>query len=457
LALGKLIDRATDLVLDAWPKKWACGVAAFGIAAWVFHHLVANHVAEDATWPWSLPVLAAAAVVVIWLVTTSPPRAKRGVVGLGLAIACESDAEQKRFRADFIRHFREVIREANPDTRFQVLEVRRMIAQTVDADNALQFQRKMRCHFFVFGTVRQRTSAGRGIHFLSIEGGVRHAAIPITAASKLAEEFRSALPRAVEVACSDDLAHFESTAEMLDISACYVIGLAALESGDPAYAEKVLLRARSRISAVSKAKHPSAINRHLSYVSANIPVLLAQTYERWLWALHRAYFRSRDTQYLRDSEIVIQRAGKLLRETDSVLFSRAIIAFKCHRDIAAAMAALGRCKNKTTSAWRFNRGFLLAYQGRFTEAEREYRLAVRGPFGHDSLPNQVDEFLSEVIENDDGQGCLRYFAAINAAIAKKDKDLALAYLDGFLSDVRLSEHPLLPRVRALRNRLQGRM
>src|SRR5207244_3535770 len=95
--------------------------------------------------------------------------------------------------------------------------------------------------------VRMRNKDGKPAHLISFEGMVRHRPVPNEVSHALGVDFTKVLPRRVVIERENDAFEFEATSEWTDVSTRYVVGMAALISGDVAYAESLFLYVKQKL------------------------------------------------------------------------------------------------------------------------------------------------------------------------------------------------------------------
>jgi hypothetical protein len=129
-----------------------------------------------------------------------------------------------------------------------------------DITNIEKVLRKCHAHMLLYGSVKRRNIQGKEMHLLNIEGMVRHSPIPVEISKKFSDDFGNAIPRKLMLTTESDALIFESASTWFDLSARYVIGVAAYLSGAVAYAERMLLQVEESLAR----KHDDAFIRYLN-------------------------------------------------------------------------------------------------------------------------------------------------------------------------------------------------
>lgn len=370
---------------------------------------------------------------VYWMWDNRVPEIPRGRVGLVLAITCDDDDHDRQVRADLIASLQTAVSADAAQTKFYLLDLPRHHAVTVqDYEAAYRMLQRARGHFMVFGTVRKRHVYGKPVHLVRLEGVVRHLPVAETVSQEISADFRATLPRRRQIPIENDAFEFEVTSEWTDVAARYVIGLAAMASGDLEYAE-VLLRSveeRLRLGPVSGAP--------LGHVSRRLPERFVQLYEAWLDVLYRSYYVSRDLSALRAAVPVVERLLKRAPSSYSGLLLKGMMAFLLHRDLDAAKRSIGACRRIRDVAWRYSLAFLYAYEGNMREARDQYREAFAGRLSDVTLPVQCEEFIGIVLAQEPDKAQLHFCAAEINEFAKQDLAAAAREYRLFLEHPRAS-------------------
>jgi tetratricopeptide (TPR) repeat protein len=298
---------------------------------------------------------------------------------------------------------------------------------------ALATLTEVRAHFIVYGTVRRRQIGGSAAHLLALDGIVRHTEISPDVQREISADFRRALPSKVQFSVDNDAFAFEVTSEWADVAARYIIGLAALASGDPWYAEKLLLGVEQRLRTSARAGP-------LQTIAQKLPSRFEELYGRWVEALGRAYAITRRIEFAAASEEV---AKKLLNRNPNnygALLQVAICEFVLRRDVAAAKAAILQCRRVRDSTWRYSLAFLLAYEGKTRRAREEYEEAFKGRLQDVTVPVQAEEFMHLVIEEEPDKAHLYFFTGLINYRVKEDLASARRDFEAFLAQTLPEEH-----------------
>jgi hypothetical protein len=371
---------------------------------------------------------ASVALPSLWVVTNRVPRTPRGKVGILLAVTCDDEHHDRQVRADFVRGLVTQLERDQEGSQFHVTDlpahISRQIAGFTVADRYLT---RARAHMILFGTVRKRQLRGQSVHVMTFDGRVRHAPASDEARRELSSQFGAVVPKGWTFPVDADFFAFETTAEWTDVAIRYIIGLAALISGDAAYAEKLLVDVEQKIRSGRHNVPP------MQAVGLKLSGYLKSLYEMWRAALAYRYTMTRDPDILPLFEAV---SSKLLaRDPTSVGggLAKAMCLFMLHGDVSGARRILYGLKNANDVTWRYSLAFLDGYEGNLDNAESEYDGAFRGPLNDVTVPVQCEEFIQYVLEAEPSRFQLHYCAGLINFYAKEDMSSAARDLELFVA------------------------
>lgn len=376
-----------------------------------------------------LVTITALGIGLLWILTNRLPRTPKGKVGIIVAVASEDEEQDKQFRADFIENLRLLLHRNPEASNLHLIVLPRHAAKRVDRpDMALRYTKKLRGHFMLYGRIRKRQIRGRDSHLLNFEGLVMHAPVAANVQKDLQADFNTVLPRRVAFEEDNDAFAFEATSEWTDVSARYIIGMAALMSGAVGYAETLLLDVERQLRGRSAAPPLREIARRL-------PGRFKALYDTWLRHLIGRYTLTREREYLEKGDEV---ANKLLKRDPRhypAMLMKAISEFVLRRDVTEARRLILRCRRIRDATWRWSLAFLHAYEGNVKEARAEYDRAFRGRIDDVTVPIQAEEFIQLVLEEEPHRTQLHYCTGLINFFVKEDFDVAQRDFQHFIENV----------------------
>lgn len=370
-----------------------------------------------------------------WWYTNKLPRNTKGKVGIAIAILADEEKEARQIEFDFVRVLRQLLHRDPGGANFNVVVLPpHAAARITDPVSARQLVVKARCHLMIYGQAKLRHQGGKPCHVLSLEGVVRHAPIPTEISKGISADFRQALPHRLLVAKDSDAIAFEITSAWVDLSARFVIGIAAHLSGAIEYAEALLLHVEGSL----KTAQPAAL---LLPMYGGLPERLKAVYRDWLSALSDQYFRTRRKEFVHEADPICDKL--LARDPDdyNALLFKAIAEFVLRRDVVAAKAIIGKCRRIRDATWRYSLAFLHAYCGDLELAHNEYRRAFRGRISSDNVAIQTEEFIQIVIDEEPQSDHLYFCLGLINYNAKRDYVAATRDFERFVQSPSIGQYP----------------
>jgi len=380
-------------------------------------------------------LLLAASFWATWSYFNRIPKLRKAIVGIVVGVACETPEHRAKVHSDFVLRLKEVMEGGTK--RFEVLELPPFAARDCqDAASALRYLAKARSHFMIYGSVRERALSGKSVHVMHIEGLVRHAPVPDAVRQDLSNDFGHVLPRKVLVPSDGDFLGFEVTSELVDVSARFVIGVAAMISGDLIYAESLLLDVERRLRTRTGEAAPS-----VREIMRRLPARFDQLYRLWINHLSERFVVTRNKEYLQTGDGV---SGKLLQRDPrsyNALLHRAICEFVLRRNVKGARSLLKLCNKEPDGTWLYSTAFLNAYEGKMKQAKGQYRRAFKMPCRDATVALQCEEFIQMVVEEEPERSQLWFVLGYLNLYAKRDPVAAHRDFQKFLGHPESGKFP----------------
>jgi hypothetical protein len=430
--MNELVKRGLDWLQYYWHKKPLAVLAPIVASLVILWFFYSPEPKKIPIFGWISSVAAGVLVLVIWLVTNRLPRIAKGNTGIVIGILCENPEEDKQVKIDFVANLRQLVQQGG--NRFQLVELPSWSLEGIESPTVMErLLHKVRGHFLLYGRVRLRNKDGKPAHLLSFEGMVRHRQVSPEVSEELKVDFSRILPRRIVIEKDNDAFHFEATAEWTDVSAHFIIGTAALISGDVAYAENLLQYVESKLKRERMSGEP------IKEISRRLPYRFSQLYAAWLANLYNAYFITRKNEYLDKCDDVCPKLLRYDLMNRNAMMVSAICEFVLRKDVSAAHKWITKCRNDSDSTWLYCRAFLHAYQGKMDEAMYDYKNAFKGSVVDQSVPIQCEEFIHIVLSQEPHRAQLYFCLGLINFHAKQDYTVAAEDLRQFLSKVKDGE------------------
>lgn len=373
-----------------------------------------------------------------WIVTNRVPRAKKGMLGFGLALTYENEDHARKLRSDFVLAIRNLLTSWHTTRQPQFIEFPSWIAEKLassDQQAAGRIAQKANCEFFIWGQAKLRTD-GTPIHVLKLQGLIKHSPIQDGTQRKFAAEFSELFPKDVRVTLEGDFAHFEVTATYINIVVRYIVAVAAGLSDNIHYSAELFRGLREQLKTIKIDGGPIATIRD------RIPKRLGEVLKAQLKWDCRRYTQTRDKSVLVPLEQVAEELNILSPNLYDVRLIRSLCHFVLRRDIAAAREELNNCKQTVDSSWRWNLAFLSAYEGDLDSAYRLYCDAFEKTVS-DGIPIEIEEFIQLVLDEEPEKVQLFYALGLINHKFKEDAESAKSDLRKFVDWAKkISRYPI---------------
>ena len=328
------------------------------------------------------------------------PRNKKGHIGIVIAIETENDKQKNRIKNDFVKRLRELIAQRNLKSSINVIllsnyqaeyaiDVLGNYVRNKEADKEWQkIRKRTQGHFFIYGGIKERQD-GENSYYLDLEALVTHAPVRFPTQEKIVQEFLSVWYKQISFQEKIEFKGFLFAADSIFIAVQYVVGIAALVSGDISLALE-LHTSLDNDPYFTKFKQlpPNLVN-----VKKKLKALLAE--ENFLVAKSL----SKKGEFS-ESEKHMERSLSLEPNYGSYLL-KSIIEFTHKNNPDEALKAVYKAKNLANDdgTWRYNEAFLLMYMERFDEAIKIYEkiIDVLYPLEGNTL-NEVFSFNEQFVK-----------------------------------------------------------
>ncbi len=279
-------------------------------------------------------------------------------------------------------------------------------------------------HFFIYGDIRERQD-GENRYYLDLEALVIHAPVLFPTKKQIVQEFLSVWYKQISFQEKIEFKGFLFAADSIFIAVQYVVGIAALVSGDVLLA----LELHTRLDNDSYFSRFNPLPPNLQNVKKKLKVLLAE--ENFLVAKSfcKQGIFSEAEKYTEQSLSIEPNYGAYLLKS--------IIEFLYKNNPDESLKYVYRAREFTNSdgTWRYNEGFLLMYMERFDEALKVYyKIAETSYIGEENTLDEIYKFNEEFLKTHPEK--IQSYFIIGFLKYKKDLNYpdALGYLERFISE-----------------------
>jgi len=327
------------------------------------------------------------------------PKNKKNKVGLCFLIYNESKKEEFQFKRDFISSLKKKLDENNLLGLVTVMEVRNHFSKKIQEINTEEekiktiknWNKKMKAHFLVWGDVRRRMDEGGRI-FLQLDSMVYHAPMPLIIKEEFKREMLSVFPREISFLQKAEFKGFQASAKLISIVTQYIVGLAALYSGDPFLA----LELHFNLLYVSKKIEIITPSRDLIHIKEKTKKIISAEFAS---ICHYYYIK-------KDLERMFKFAKKALefeKENYRAYLLLAIYHFLRNRNIKEAFETLEIARKFAEGdlGWLYSKSFLHCYTGDLNKANGCYSKAFRGQLlESEKFLNDIISFIEKILKQE---------------------------------------------------------
>jgi hypothetical protein len=340
-------------------------------------------------------VITGGLLTVLWWFIRQPKKAEKNKIGFLVAIACSDTDERRRISEDFIRPLRRLISSGRMGNLFSFINAPEFLSNQIHSvDDAQSLRIRSRAQFMLFGRSRLRVVNGNSVHVIELSGIVAHQSVSKEMTENFIAEFSELLPRNLQIPIDGDYLHLEFTSEWAGIVAKYVMGIAAMFSGNLNYAENLFLEIEEELK-IRDIKFPiyATLQKRIPVRLSEIAVAKARWfYQRWV--------EEGDDELRIASEKSINELLPTHKALYEIVNLEAILAFLNHRNCDQAIGELNKIhKRQRGQAWYLNMAFLFGYKGELSNAAKHYDRASREPGDHDAL-GQIEEFIERILQKE---------------------------------------------------------
>ena len=350
------------------------------------------------------------------MVYESSTQDKKNKIGFVLSISTGDEIERKKIIEDFVLTLHELLKGGASGNSFQIINLPEYVAgEIIDHEHAQEIRKRCRAHFLIFGRVRLRDICGKQEHVLHLEGQVAHKPLPSNLGAEFAKEFTELFPRRLRIATENDIFSFAFTSDWINCVSRYIIGIAAVCSGDLDYAEKL----QKDVESLLANKDPSF--PIFAILKKRVPIRLGEIYQAQANISYERWVKNHDPAEITEMGNYLDKIPPSYANEYPVVLLKSVFLFLQYRDVRGALQVVKYCRTIHEGTWLYNRGFLHAYMGNLKKAIQCYNKAL-GLSIEPLVIAKIEEFIVWVIEQEPSNYQLYYcLGYLNYKIKGDDK------------------------------------
>jgi hypothetical protein len=319
------------------------------------------------------------------------PQIKKGNIGIVVCIQAENDVQRSRLKEDFADRLKNSIKNNNLESSIEVLvlgehESMMMAAYLSDYSHLLNekkplqdklkdprnkkwvsVQKKVNGKFYIWGKIKERLDPNVK-YILNIDALAIHREVQREVSDAFKKDILAVWYNSYSFAKEIEIKGFDLTADMIYIAVKYVVGIAALVSGDPETAIKLHEKLQVDFS------NFNPLPKNLEYVQTNLKSLLTV---EWLIKARLSYLNG---DLMNARECLKESVGYLSNNYGAYILE-SIINFGENKIDEAIISVMNAQKYAgIDGTWRYNLAFLLMCKGHFKKAYKEYKAILTSSY-----------------------------------------------------------------------------
>jgi tetratricopeptide (TPR) repeat protein len=364
--------------------------------------------------------------VIVWILSRKIPKKRKNLFGFVVAIYCDDNSIENKFREDFIKTLRKQLKSRPNATSYDFIPLPKHISESIeDSEQAIKILKECNGDFIIHGSVRTRDKN----HILDVSCAAIHAPISEKTSQEFSREMGELLVNKIKIEDSQFLEGFDITTQYIETAANYLIGNMKFFAGDFNSALEIYKNVLDKLLAHNR----GALAENLKIkCQNNIAVVL----DILLFSSHKAWVDSHDEAFIDEMETIFTDCDRY--NLDSLNFDRykAIHSVLKKKDFKSARRLLNKTPQKLRDGlWHLNTAFIFACEGNLQKSAREYRNALDRPnevFGNNLIAD-VEGFISYYLEKYPDLTQLHYCLGFINKELKQDFSLAKQHLEDFLN------------------------
>jgi len=436
-----MTDKILNYIKDNFSRKTAFFLGIVGLL--IFFATVDTFIEKFSPRPLCRAIVYLS-ICVIWLIfwlykRNHLPKNKKGYVGIVVCVETENDKQKNRLKNDFVKRIRELIVQKNlrsiinvillsnyqAEYAIKVLEEYVKNKQNKEADKEWRkIRQRTQGHFFIYGGIRERQD-GENKYYLDLEALVIHAPVQFPTQNQIVQEFLSVWYKQISFQEKIEFKGFLFAADSIFIAVQYVVGIAALVSGDVVLA----LELHTGLDNDPYFSRFNPLPPNLQNVKKKLKVLLVE--ENFLVA--KSFSKQ---EMFPEAEKYAERSLSIEPNYGTYLL-KSIIEFSYKNNPDKSLEYVYRARELAggEGTWRYNEGFLLMYMERFDEALKVYnKIAEISYIGEENILIEIYKFNEGFLKNHPDK--IQSYFIIGFLKFKKELNYpdALEYLERFISE-----------------------
>jgi hypothetical protein len=316
------------------------------------------------------------------------PKNVKNKIGILVSIVTENEKQSVRIKNDFIREMKRLLFQNNLNHLINIISIQdykaeninillddynskkqEVLSKTIITDDHMKskefksfenFSKKIHCHLFIWGNIKERLD-GENKYIINISSMVMHKPLNVQISNNISKDFQKIMPPEISFYEKMEAKGFKLASKSIFIGSRYMIGIAALLSGDPFTSFSVH---NGLLSDLSKEE---ATPECIYIINSLKDVLVSELVQQ------SKYYFDIKMDYRKAKEY-LERAKIINANSYDVLIYCSYYAFNIDKEHSIALEYCNRASlvAKNDFTWLYNRAFIYMFIEDFNSAYNDY-------------------------------------------------------------------------------------
>jgi len=399
--------------------------------------------------------------VIVWIIIHSHfPSNLNNKIGIIICVDAESEKQKIRLKKDFVNNLKTllktnglfdlfhtvVLKDYQAERAIKIIDEYNNKKSEIIRKNQInisnikkppkeirkwkKFDKKVRGHFYIWGNIKERYDIDKK-YFIETNALVKHVPISFSKSDEIRDSLNNIYGRLIVFDERVEFAGFHLTADIVYLSARYIIGIASLYSYDPFTA---LTLHKGLDKEIENRFKP--LPQNLLKVLEHLKVLLSKEYYLIAFIKYKIYKDIRGAK-----EFIEQSLSVNPKNYDALIF-KSLLAFVVDRNPTETLKMLLKAKKYSNNdyTWLYNKAFLYMYVGKFEKGFNDYKKLNTISFqNEDKIVQECIDFNKQLIEQEPNKKQALFILGFLYYKKLGNYPLALEYFERFERETKGNE------------------
>lgn len=309
------------------------------------------------------------------------------------AITTENEDDKNRVENDLISQFEKYLDDRGLLEIFNVAKLsKEKSAQIKTFEQSQEFLQNSGNHLIIYGSIARRNNVESG-YILNLDATVLHDPLPNLISSEISKDFTEVFPKRVFFPEKIELLGFEITKEWLGIVTRYMVGVAAMFSGNIGFSFNLFSEIKKDLD---NGRIKGEINDQFK---TKIKFRLLENARAICNLLYNTYIKTDDIRAIQTAKPYLDLIEKDAPQDEQVITLGSMYYYLVKNDLTRSEEVLTRkIKHSKDPTWRLNLAFIKSMNGELDEAKKMYDKASKQKLASLSALAEIEIFISKEIQ-----------------------------------------------------------